>query len=99
MACRGSGVRVPSAPLETDQGGSMPTKKSNAEKPEVAATRGRESSGSGVGTAGGGAVYGLGLIGAAVYYIQESTGFGEFLVACLKALVWPAFVVYDLLKH
>jgi hypothetical protein len=52
-----------------------------------------------VGGAGGGAVYGLGLIGAAVYYIQESTGFGEFLVACLKALVWPAFVVYDLLKH
>ncbi len=51
------------------------------------------------GGAGGGAVYGLGLIGAAVYYIQESTGFGEFLVACLKALVWPAFVVYDLLKH
>lgn len=52
-----------------------------------------------VGGAGGGAVYGLGLIGAAVYYIQESTGFGEFVVACLKALVWPAFVVYDLLKH
>jgi hypothetical protein len=51
------------------------------------------------GGAGGGAVYGLGLIGAAVYYIQESTGFGEFLVACLKAIVWPAFVVYDLLQH
>ncbi len=52
-----------------------------------------------VSAGGGGAVYGLGLIGAAVYYIQESTGFGEFLVACLKALVWPAFVVYDLLRH
>ena len=48
--------------------------------------------------AGGGAVYGLGLIGAAVYYIQASVGFGGFIVACLKALVWPAFVVYDLLK-
>jgi hypothetical protein len=49
--------------------------------------------------ASGGAVYGLGFIGAAVYYIQESTGFGEGVVAFLKAIVWPAFVVYDLLKH
>jgi hypothetical protein len=47
----------------------------------------------------GGAVYGFGLIGSAVYYIQQSEGFGEFLVACLKAIVWPAFVVYDLLQH
>jgi hypothetical protein len=47
--------------------------------------------------AGGGAVYGLGFIGALVYYVQQSSGFGEFLVACLKAIVWPAFLVYDLL--
>ena len=43
-------------------------------------------------------VYGLGLIGAAVYYIQQADGFWEVILALLKALVWPAFVVYDLLK-
>lgn len=49
--------------------------------------------------AGGGAVYGLGLIGAAVWYWQQADGFGGHLVGLLKALVWPAFVVYDLLAH
>ena len=58
-----------------------------------------DSSGSSMCGAGGGAVYGLGLIGAAVYYIQEASGFGEFVVACLKAIVWPVFVVYKLLQH
>jgi len=45
--------------------------------------------------AGGGAVYGLGLIGAAVYYIQHATGFGDGLLGVLKAIVWPAFMVYE----
>jgi hypothetical protein len=45
--------------------------------------------------AGGGAVYGLGLIGAAVYYIQHATGFGDGLLGLLKAIVWPAFLVYQ----
>lgn len=49
--------------------------------------------------AGGGAVYGLGLIGAAVWYWQQADGFGGHVVGLLKALVWPAFVVYDLLAH
>ena len=47
---------------------------------------------------GGDAVYGLGLIGAMVYYIQQANGFWPVIVAILKALVWPVFVVYDLLK-
>ena len=46
---------------------------------------------------GGGAVYGLGLIGAAFYYIQHAATFGAGVVGVLKALVWPAFVVYHLL--
>lgn len=50
------------------------------------------------GKSGGGAVYCLGLIGAAVYYIQQAEGFWPVIVAFLKALVWPAFLVYDLLK-
>jgi hypothetical protein len=47
---------------------------------------------------GGNAVYGLGLIGALVYYIQHANGFWAVILGILKALVWPAFVIYDLLK-
>jgi hypothetical protein len=47
---------------------------------------------------GGDAVYGLGLIGALVFYINEADGFWSGVVGVLKALVWPAFVIYDLLK-
>lgn len=51
------------------------------------------------GPAGGGdAVYALGLIGAAVRYWQQADGLGEHVVGLLKALVWPAFLVYDALK-
>jgi hypothetical protein len=48
--------------------------------------------------AGGGAVYGLGLIGALVYFLQHATNFGEGVLGFLKALVWPALLVYQLLK-
>ena len=52
----------------------------------------------GPGGAGGGAVYGLGLIGALVYFIQHATTFGDGLLGVLKALVWPALVVYKALE-
>jgi len=45
-----------------------------------------------------GAVYGLGLIGAAIYYISNAAGFWMGVLGFLKALVWPAFLVYGLLK-
>jgi len=48
------------------------------------------------GTAG--CIYVLGLIGAAVYFIGQATGFWMGVLGFLKALVWPAFVVYGLLK-
>lgn len=41
--------------------------------------------------------YGLGMIGAAVYYLHVSYGFWPSIVALLKALVWPAFLVYHVL--
>ncbi|MEN8156199.1 MAG: hypothetical protein ABFS10_04560 [Bacteroidota bacterium] len=44
------------------------------------------------------AVYGVGIIGAAIYYISAATGFWVGLVGILKALVWPAFLVYEALK-
>lgn len=45
-----------------------------------------------------GAVYGLGLIGAAVYYISHAAGFWAGVIGLSKALVWPAFLVYEALK-
>ncbi|MEI7451982.1 MAG: hypothetical protein WCK37_02115 [Candidatus Falkowbacteria bacterium] len=45
----------------------------------------------------GGAVYGLGMIGAAVYYLGHATSFWVGVLGFLKALVWPAFLVYNLL--
>ena len=45
------------------------------------------------------AVYGLGFIGAAIYYIMQATGFWMGVAGFLKALVWPAFLVYEALKQ
>jgi hypothetical protein len=47
---------------------------------------------------GGGAIYGVGFIGALIYYIQTATSFWMGILGFLKALVWPAFLVYELLK-
>ncbi|OGS45827.1 MAG: hypothetical protein A2539_05510 [Elusimicrobia bacterium RIFOXYD2_FULL_34_15] len=44
------------------------------------------------------AVYGLGLIGAAVYFISNAVGFWMGVLGFLKALIWTAFLVYGLLK-
>jgi len=45
-----------------------------------------------------GAAYFLAFIGAAVYYIQQATSFGIGVLGFLKALVWPAFLIYNLLE-
>lgn len=47
---------------------------------------------------GSSAVYGLGFIGALVYYIQHADSFVVGLLGLLKALVWPAMLVYKLLE-
>jgi hypothetical protein len=41
------------------------------------------------------AVYGLGLIGAAIYFISHATTFWLGVVGFLKAIVWPIFLVYQ----
>lgn len=46
----------------------------------------------------GGCGYFLGFIGAAVYYISNATGFWMGVLGFLKALVWPAFLVFEFLK-
>lgn len=47
---------------------------------------------------GGEAVYGLGLIGSAVYFISTATSFTAGVIGFLKALVWPAFLMYEAFK-
>ncbi len=44
------------------------------------------------------AVYGLGFIGALVYFIQHADTFAQGLLGLLKALVWPALIVYKFLE-
>ncbi len=44
--------------------------------------------------AGAGAVYGLGFIGALVYFIQSATSFWDGLYGVFQALVWPAYFVW-----
>lgn len=46
----------------------------------------------------GGALYGIGLIGALVYWMKAAIGFGAVVTGILKALVWPAYIVYKLLE-
>jgi hypothetical protein len=46
-----------------------------------------------------GALYFVGFIGALVYWIQAAVGFGAVVTGFLKALVWPAYVVYKLLEN
>ena len=43
-------------------------------------------------------VYGIGLIGAWVYYIGRATTPQERVRGFFKGLVWPAFMVYELLE-
>ena len=44
-------------------------------------------------------VYGLGLIGAWIYYLSHATTFWIGVLGILKGIVWPAMLVYELLKY
>ncbi len=46
----------------------------------------------------GGFIWFLGFIGAFIYYVEQVDNFGAGIIAFLKALAWPAFVVYKLLS-
>ncbi len=46
-----------------------------------------------------GFTYVLGFIGAAVYFIGQATTLWMGVLGFLKAMVWPAFLVYELLKY
>lgn len=42
-------------------------------------------------------LYGLGFIGALIFFIQHATGFWAGVWGFFQALVWPAVIVYKLL--
>ncbi len=44
-------------------------------------------------------VYVLGIVGAAIYFISNATGFWMGVLGFLKALVWPVFFVYEAFQH
>jgi hypothetical protein len=44
-------------------------------------------------------VYGLGLIGAWVYYFKRATTNQQRVQAFFKGLFWPAFLVHDLFVY
>ena len=44
------------------------------------------------------AVYGIGMVGAWVYFFKQAADNQERVLALLKGLVWPAFLVYGLFK-
>ncbi len=43
-----------------------------------------------------GGAYFLAFIGAAVYFIQHSDTFWAGVLGFLKAIVWPAFLIYKI---
>ncbi|HYH71662.1 MAG TPA: hypothetical protein VD764_00475 [Nocardioides sp.] len=45
--------------------------------------------------AGGGALYGLGIFGALVYFWQQAEGFWEHAYAIFQGLFWPAYMVFE----
>jgi hypothetical protein len=45
------------------------------------------------------AVYGLGLIGALIYYISHAATFWAGVLGVFKAMFWPAILVYEFLKY
>lgn len=51
----------------------------------------------GSGAAGGG-IYGLAFIGALVYFIQHAGTFWIGVFGVVKAIFWPAFLIYKLLE-
>jgi hypothetical protein len=50
------------------------------------------------GSSGGGALYFVGMVGAAIYFLQHAVTFGEGMLGLIKALVWPGILVYRVLE-
>ncbi|MCX7820554.1 MAG: hypothetical protein N2258_02640 [Brevinematales bacterium] len=45
-----------------------------------------------------GAIYLLSMIGAAVYFIKTAISFWSGVLGILKAMVWPAILIYKIFE-
>ncbi len=45
-----------------------------------------------------GAIYGMGVLGAMVYYLGHAATFAAGAFGIFKALFWPAFLLYKILE-
>lgn len=44
------------------------------------------------------AIYGFAFIGALIYFIQHATSFWLGILGVVKAMVWPALLIYKLFE-
>ena len=51
-----------------------------------------------VSKSGSGAIYFLGFIGAAIFYVSTASDFWAGVLGLLKAALWPAFLVFAALN-
>lgn len=66
----------------------------NTEKKECCMPKNRNNN-------AGGVLYGMGFVGALVYFLSHALNAGEVLLGVLKAIAWPAILVFkafELLK-
>jgi hypothetical protein len=49
--------------------------------------------------AGSAPIYGLGFVGALVYYLGHAATFWLGVLGFFKAIVWPAMLVYEMMKY
>ncbi len=54
--------------------------------------------GCGGGHQAGGAVYGLGFLGALIYFLQHAATLGDGFMGVIKAVVWPGVLIYRVLE-
>jgi len=45
------------------------------------------------------AIYGLGVVGALFYFLQNATTFSLVMVGIGKAFFWPAILMFELLSY
>lgn len=43
-------------------------------------------------------IYGFGLLGALYYFLTTAVSFSDSLLGIVKAILWPAFLVYQALS-
>ena len=48
--------------------------------------------------AGSGAIYGIGMLGALVYFLQHATSVLDGIIGIFMAVFWPGVVVYKVLE-